>query len=79
MYHGHSEFAARRGTPVAYYCDNGTNFDGAKNELERALKEVDNNALEAKFSTSTTAWHFNPPASPPQLGGSWERKLQGFA
>lgn len=65
-------FMARRGTPREIYCDNGTNFHGADNELQLALKDVNFAYIQEKFETSLTRWCFNPPASP-HMGGSWER------
>lgn len=65
-------FMARRGTPQEIYSDNGTNFHGSNNELERALKEVKFDQLQQKFECQTTKWIFIPPASP-HMGGSWER------
>lgn len=68
-------FVARRGTPLEIYCDNGTNFRGAETELTNAIKKINFEKLSVKFTTSSTTWHFNPPAAP-HMGGSWERLVQ---
>lgn len=65
-------FIARRGQPVAFYSDNGTNFHGVDNELKKMFKEVSQEEIQKRFTTTETAWHFNPPAAP-HMGGSWER------
>ncbi|XP_055622012.1 uncharacterized protein LOC129765623 [Toxorhynchites rutilus septentrionalis] len=68
-------FMARRGTPVEIFSDRGTNFVGASKELSDALKTVDKQRIMLEFTSSTTSWNFNPPASP-HMGGSWERLIQ---
>ncbi|XP_065076520.1 uncharacterized protein LOC135700058 [Ochlerotatus camptorhynchus] len=65
----------KRGTPVAFYSDRGTNFVGANRVLQEIHRVIDQNQLMNEFVTSSTAWHFNPPASP-HMGGSWERLVQ---
>ncbi|XP_055923707.1 uncharacterized protein LOC129954075 [Eupeodes corollae] len=70
-------FMARRGIPREFYSDNGTNFVGAERELREAIKEVDENALIRKFTTTTTKWNFNPPAAP-HMGGAWERLVRSI-
>ncbi|XP_055632412.1 uncharacterized protein LOC129772908 [Toxorhynchites rutilus septentrionalis] len=67
-------FIARRGTPVSFYSDCGTNFVGAKRMLQELYQKFDQHQLAREFVTSSTAWHFNPPASP-HMGGSWERLI----
>lgn len=67
-------FVARRGLPSDMYSDNGTNFVGAANEMERqfysAKREIENQ-LADKFIEENVKWHFIPPASP-HFGGLWE-------
>lgn len=60
-------FIARRGQPLTITSDNGTNFHGANNELNRALQD-----LELDQAPGLIQWKFNPPAAP-HMGGSWER------
>ncbi|XP_062538350.1 uncharacterized protein LOC134206636 [Armigeres subalbatus] len=66
---------ARRGTPVEIRSDRGTNFVGAEKEFKSAMSRVDQDMLATEFTTSTTSWRFNPPASP-HMGGCWERLIQ---
>ncbi|XP_065084915.1 uncharacterized protein LOC135707112 [Ochlerotatus camptorhynchus] len=66
---------SRRGTPLQIISDRGTNFVGASKELMEALANVDNNKIMAEFTTASTSWSFNPPASP-HMGGIWERMIQ---
>ena len=68
-------FISRRGTTIQIYCDNGTNFKSAESELKNAQKKINFNSIALKFASSSTTWHFNPPASP-HMGGSWERLIQ---
>ncbi|XP_062707951.1 uncharacterized protein LOC134288151 [Aedes albopictus] len=65
----------RRGTPIQIISDRGTNFVGASKELKEALAQIDSHKLAAEFTTSSTSWKFNPPASP-HMGGAWERMIQ---
>ncbi|XP_065088114.1 uncharacterized protein LOC135709657 [Ochlerotatus camptorhynchus] len=66
---------ARRGTPIEIRSDRGTNFVGADKELKVAVAELDRDKLLTEFTTPTTSWRFNPPASP-HMGGCWERLIQ---
>ncbi|XP_062557462.1 uncharacterized protein LOC134222328 [Armigeres subalbatus] len=66
---------ARRGTPIQIISDQGTNFVGASKELRAALAAIDNHKLAVEFTTASTTWKFNPPASP-HMGGAWERLIQ---
>ncbi|XP_055622897.1 uncharacterized protein LOC129766397 [Toxorhynchites rutilus septentrionalis] len=66
---------SRRGTPVQIISDRGTNFVGASKELKAALAQVEINKLMKEFTTASTSWIFNPPASP-HMGGIWERMIQ---
>ncbi|XP_053691452.1 uncharacterized protein LOC128739970 [Sabethes cyaneus] len=68
-------FIARRGTPSSFYSDRGTNFIGSERELKQALQAIDQNRMAQEFVSSSTSWHFNPPAAP-HMGGSWERLVQ---
>lgn len=71
-------FVARRGLPSDVYSDNGTNFLGAANELERQFQRITQeneiNAAE-RLTTDNIRWHFIPPASP-HMGGIWERSVR---
>lgn len=70
-------FMARRGIPLEFYSDNGTNFVGAERELREAVTEVDKDELVKTFTSTTTKWNFNPPASP-HMGGAWERLVRSI-
>ncbi|XP_055622928.1 uncharacterized protein LOC129766422 [Toxorhynchites rutilus septentrionalis] len=64
-------FVGRRGSPVEFISDNGTNFQGA----ERLLGEQIKQELPATFTNSSTRWTFIPPGAP-HMGGAWERLVQ---
>lgn len=67
-------FISRRGRPSQIYCDNGTNFVGANNELGRALqagmRSIYNYTAEERIQ-----FIFNPPYSP-TFGGLWEANVK---
>lgn len=66
-------FIARRGRPNHVYSDNGTNFVGARrelNELSNFLAKNQGTICEAGTSENVT-FHFIPPRSP-HFGGLWE-------
>lgn len=56
----------RRGKILQLYSDNGTNFVGANNEINRIKERLADDGIE---------WFFNPPASP-HFGGVWERMVK---
>ncbi|XP_055589014.1 uncharacterized protein LOC129741312 [Uranotaenia lowii] len=70
---GIRRFISRRGAPVEFHTDNGTNFQGA----ERVLREQINAGLESTFTNTQTAWHFIPPGAP-HMGGAWERMVRSI-
>ncbi|XP_055615070.1 uncharacterized protein LOC129761373 [Toxorhynchites rutilus septentrionalis] len=49
-----------------------TNFVGASKELHETVRALDKHQLSKEFTTASTSWRFNPPATP-HMGGSWER------
>lgn len=63
-------FISRRGKPKTIYCDNGTNFVGASNELQRMLKASHDPVNEFACSNGIE-FKFNPAYSP-NFGGIWE-------
>ncbi|XP_062538391.1 uncharacterized protein LOC134206679 [Armigeres subalbatus] len=69
-------FVARRGAPVEFHSDNGTNFVGASNDLRKELTNV-NAELAETFTNSTTRWCFIPPSAP-HMGGAWERLVRSI-
>ncbi|XP_065074719.1 uncharacterized protein LOC135698602 [Ochlerotatus camptorhynchus] len=64
-------FVCRRGVPIEYFSDNGTNFVGASKEI---VKEIKANCSE-ELTSSRTRWNFNPPSAP-HFGGVWERLVR---
>lgn len=63
-------FISRRGKPHDIYCDNGTNFQGANNELGRMLRASQRPVNEAAHDEGIK-FHFIPAYSP-HFGGLWE-------
>ncbi|XP_055584687.1 uncharacterized protein LOC129737549 [Uranotaenia lowii] len=64
-------FVGRRGSPIEFFTDNGTNFQGA----DRVLRGQISQGLSATFTNANTKWSFNPPGAP-HMGGAWERLVQ---
>eukprot|EP00117_Sycon_ciliatum_P026843 scpid23903/ scgid21939/ len=60
----------RRGVPSDVYSDNGTNFFGAKRELQELVKQLDATDIASRQSDKIS-WHFNPPLAP-HFGGIHE-------
>ncbi|XP_055584730.1 uncharacterized protein LOC129737593 [Uranotaenia lowii] len=67
-------FVLRRGPPIAFFSDNGTNFKAASKELEFQIKCIDT-ACANVFTNARTRWSFNPPSAP-HMGGVWERLVR---
>ncbi|XP_049290599.1 uncharacterized protein LOC125767759 [Anopheles funestus] len=67
-------FIARRGTPLEFWTDNFTCFQGASNELKAEMRQR-HDALALAFTTSHTSWKFIPAATP-HMGGAWERMVR---
>ena len=71
-------FIARRGVVRSIRSDNGGNFIGASNELEKAYKEMDHDRIKSFLLTKQCdmiLWHRNPPESS-HKGGVWERQIR---
>ena len=64
-------FEQRRGTPAAYYSDNGTKSTGAQPESKDCLAHLDSSNIKDKLAKRLIEWHFNPPGAP-RFGGAWE-------
>lgn len=66
-------FVSRRGKPIKIYSDNGTNFVGAKAELDAFTKFVKTNdiSIRTQLANEGIEWHFIPVQSP-HFGGLWE-------
>ncbi|XP_058816083.1 uncharacterized protein LOC131679388 [Topomyia yanbarensis] len=67
-------FMCRRGVPLEFFSDNGTNFQAVSKEFGRLGRQIDIDCAEA-FTDARTQWHFNPPSAP-HMGGSWERLVR---
>ena len=73
-------FSARRNCPTHLYSDNGSNFMGAKNQLnriEQLLQEEDANSEVRHYLSQhhSVTWHANPPSAP-HFGGLWESAVK---
>ena len=64
-----------RGIIKLLRCDQGTNFTGAKNELKKALKEMDPEVLKSRLADFDCQFEFNSPYSS-HKGGVWERQIR---
>lgn len=72
-------FIARRGAPAEIHSDNGTNFQGAKNELYHLHFILNDSQEQAKIfnecSRKGIKWVFIPPRAP-NFGGLWEAAVK---
>ena len=66
-------FFAIRGPVKLLRSDQGTNFVGARKELNIA-SNIDDSSVRNYLSNSGCTWLFNPPHAP-HMGGSWERMI----
>lgn len=64
-------FICRRGKPIEFFSDNGTNFKGASKQI---VQEIEGECEDA-LTDSRTRWNFNPPSAP-HMGGVWERLVR---
>lgn len=72
--------AARRGAPRHLWSDNGTNFIGANNVIQKEfteLKSIVNDEFLSEISMMEIEWHFNAP-SWPSAGGLWEAAVKSL-
>ena len=71
-------FICRRGPIRSLRCDRGTNFVGAKNELEAGLLELDADKIKRRLSEDKCDFinfKFNVPHAS-HMGGCWERMIR---
>lgn len=71
-------FVCRRGPIQQLRSDQGTNFVGAKNELEAALHEMNHNKIQRELLQDNCdwfAWKMNVPHAS-HMGGVWERQIK---
>lgn len=64
-----------RGVPKLIRCDNGTNFIGARNLLDKETGFFDADAVQRELGTRGIEWKMNRPGNP-EAGGVWERMVQ---
>ncbi|XP_055588991.1 uncharacterized protein LOC129741290 [Uranotaenia lowii] len=68
-------FVSRRGPPSDLHSDNGRNFLGAKNELNRLLRNPEyDEKVAIECADCNIRWHFNPPRAS-HFGGLWESAI----
>ena len=65
----------RRGVPATVYSDQGTNFQGANNELKDLLAQFDQEKITNTMTTKGVKWVFNPPNAP-HFGGAHEALIK---
>ncbi|XP_078352700.1 uncharacterized protein LOC144637505 [Oculina patagonica] len=71
-------FINRRGPVRQLRSDQGTNFVGAKNELEAALMEMNHDTIQRELLITNCDWinwKMNVPHAS-HMGGSWERQIR---
>ncbi|XP_054653604.1 uncharacterized protein LOC129193043 isoform X1 [Dunckerocampus dactyliophorus] len=68
-------FISIRGAVRQLYCDQGSNFVGAKNEFKEALKQCDSKLLEIFLTEKQCEFVFNAPSAS-HTGGVWERQIR---
>jgi hypothetical protein len=78
---GLKRFIARRGKPSVIYSDNGTNFQGAANQLKElhALFQTSTHlhSIQTCLSEQNCDWKFIPPHTP-HFGGLWEAAVKSM-
>ncbi|XP_060784581.1 uncharacterized protein LOC132891138 [Neoarius graeffei] len=70
-------FICRRGQVKYLRSDNGTNFAGAKAELQKAFSTIDSDKVHSTLKTMGIEWTFNPPGAS-HHGGIWERLIRSI-
>lgn len=73
----YQRFVSRRGHPEKIYSDNGSNFIGADNELQKAFKSWQDEGIQHLVHTNGTQWHFINPSAPHE-GGIWEAAVKSM-
>ncbi|XP_032402158.1 uncharacterized protein LOC116709857 [Xiphophorus hellerii] len=68
-------FIAIRGAVSEIKCDQGSNFVGAKNELQEALQQVDTNRIITFLAEKQCDFNMHTPHSS-HTGGVWERQIR---
>jgi Family of unknown function (DUF5641) len=74
-----SRFISRRGYCSNIYCDNGTNFVGANNELSALHQMFEDERTQEQIANACSPcrihFHFIPPRAP-HFGGLWEAAVK---
>ncbi|XP_073713144.1 uncharacterized protein [Misgurnus anguillicaudatus] len=70
-------FISRRGQVKHLQSDNGTNFVGAKKELQKAFVAVNQDKIQKTLKEKGINWTFNPPGAS-HHGGIWERLIRSI-
>ena len=70
-------FINRRGCPKMIRSDNGSNFKGAKSELDKELEKMNQLEIDAFTQRKNIEWKFNTPEAP-HMGGTWERLIRSI-
>lgn len=72
-------FTSRRGLPTHVYSDNGTNFKGARNELQELYRLLQSQeateTIHCRLAEKGITWHMTPPKAP-HFGGLWEAAVK---
>lgn len=68
-------FLSRRGNVKCFYSDNGTNFVGAINEIQKCIDNWNSKQIHDYLLQKRIKWVFNPPAAS-HFGGVWERLIR---
>lgn len=68
-------FIAIRGAVRHIRSDQGTNFVGAKNEMEKAMKEMDKEKIATYLADRQCDFCMNAPSAS-HVGGIWERQIR---
>ena len=74
-------FIGRRGKPRTVYPDNGTNFQGASNELNEIYNMLHTSSQMTRIQDFLISegcdWEFIPPHAP-HFGGLWEAAIKSM-
>ena len=68
-------FIALRGKVRTIFCDCGTNFKGADQELRNNYDKLSFETISSRLLDSSCEFKFNPPSSS-HMGGVWERQIR---
>lgn len=72
-------FISRRGPCQTLYSDNGTNFIGARSQLNEIYDLIQSDNYQEEIGTELAGkgieWKFNPPSAP-HFGGLWESNVK---